>query len=127
MNEIVNKFLLAGDTFMPEMHLRDHGFTYSASGPFIKIKEIIQKFKETGDLRYIYQNKLDKACFQDDMASEDFKDLTRRTASDKILRDKAINIAKSPKDDGYQRGLVSIVYKFFLKKTSGSGIKNENI
>ena len=83
-----------------------------------KKKERIQKFKETGDSRYIYQNELDKACFRHDMAYEDFKDLTRRTASDKILRDKAFNIAKNPKYDGYQHGLVLMVSKFFDKKTS---------
>ena len=76
MNEIVNKILLAGDTFMPEMHLRQPGFTYSAFGPFTKNKERIQKSKETGDSRYIYQNELDKASFQHDMAYGDFKDLT---------------------------------------------------
>ena len=65
---------------MPEMHLRQPGFTYSACGPFTKNKERIQKFKETGNSRYIYQNKIDKACFQHDMAYGDFKDLTRRTA-----------------------------------------------
>ena len=92
-----------------------------------KNKERIQKFKETRDLRYIYQNKLDKTCFQHDMAYEDFKDLNRRTASDKILRDKVFNIAKNPKYDGYQRGLTSMVYKFFDKKTSGGGINNENM
>ena len=63
MNEIVNKILLAGDKSMPEMHLRQPGFTYSACVPFTKNKERIQKFKETGDSRYIYQNKLDKVCF----------------------------------------------------------------
>ena len=72
--------------------------------------------------QYIYQNELDKACFQHEMAYGDFKDSTRRTASDKILYDKAFNIAKNPKYEGYQRGLASIVYKFFDKKTSGSGI-----
>ena len=64
MNEIANKFLLGGDKCMPEMHLRQSGFTYSACGPFTKNKERIQKFKETGDSRYIYRNELDKACFQ---------------------------------------------------------------
>ena len=128
MNEIINKFLLAGNKFMPEMHLRQPGFTYSACGAFTKNKERIQKFKETGDSRYIYQNELDKACFQHDMAYGDFKYLARRTASDKIMRDKAFNIAKNPKCNGYQRGLASIVYhKFFDKKTFGSGIKNENM
>ena len=86
-----------------------------------KNKERIQKFKETGDSRYIYQNELDKACFQHDMAYGDFKDLTRRIASDKILRDKAFNIAKNPKYDGYQRGLNSI---FLVKKISSGEIKS---
>ena len=127
MNEIVNKFLLAGDKFIPEMHLRQPGFSYSACGPFTKNKKRIQKFKETGDSRYICQNELDKACFQHDMAYGDFKDLTRRTASDKILRVKAFNIAKNPKYDRYERELLAIVYKFFGKKTSGVTVKNENI
>ena len=80
MNEIVNKFLLAGDTFMPEMHLKQFGFTYIACGPFTKNKERIQKFKETGDTSYIYKNELDKGCFQHDMAYGDSKSLKRRTA-----------------------------------------------
>ena len=70
-----------------------------------KNKERIRNFKETGDSRYIYLNQLDKACFQHDMAYADFKDLTRRRASDKILHNKAFNIAKNPKYDEYQRGL----------------------
>ena len=96
MNDIINKFLLVGDKFMPEMHLRQPGFTYSACGPFTKNKGRIQKFKQTGDSRYIYRNELDKACFQRDMAHGDFKDLKRRTAADNILRD-IFNIAKNPK------------------------------
>ena len=102
MNEIVTKFLEAGDKFMPEMHLRQLGFTCSAFGPFTKIKERIKKFKETGDLRYIYQNELDKAYFQNDMAYGDLKDLNRRAFSNKVLLDKGFNIAKDPKYDGYQ-------------------------
>ena len=125
MNEIVNKFLLAGDKFMPEMHLKQPGLTYSVCGPFIKNKERIQNFKETGDTNYIYKNELDRACFQHDIAYGDFKDLKRRTFSDKALRDKAFNIAKNPKYDGYQRRLASMVYKFFDKKSTGSGITNE--
>ena len=110
---------------MPEMHLRQPAtldkseFTYSACGPFTKNQKRIQKFKETGDSRYIYQNELDKACFQLDIELDkacfqldivygDFKYLARRTASDKILRDKAFNISKNPKYDGYQRGLASM-------------------
>ena len=91
------------------------------------LKERIQKFKETGDTNYIYKNDLDKACFQHDMAYGDFKDLKRRTFSDKVLRDKAFNIAKNPKYDGYQRGLASMVYKFFDKKSTGSGVANNRI
>ena len=132
MNEIVNKFLLAEDKFMPEMHLKQPGFTYSACGPFTKNKERIQKFKETGDTSYIKKNELDKACFQHDMAYGDFKDLKRRTFSDEILRDKAFNIAKNPK---YQRGVASMVYKFFDKKSAsltdkfvaGGGVANNKI
>ena len=114
MNEIVNTFFLAGYKFMTEMHLRQPEFTYSACGPFKKNKERIQKFKQAGDSRYIYQNELDKACFQHNMAYGVLKDLTRRTASGKILRDKAYNIAKNPKNDGYQRGLASMVYKLLI-------------
>ena len=121
MNNIINKFLLAGDKFMPEMHLRQPQFTYSACGPFTKHKERIQKFKETGDTNYIYKNEVDKACFAYDAAYFDSKDLTKRTAADKILRNRAFNIAEDPKCDGYQRGLASMVYKFFDKKSAGSG------
>ena len=118
MNRIVNKFLLAGDKFMPEMHLKQPRFTYSASRPFTKNKERIQKFKEKGDMSFIYKNELDKTCFQHDMAYGDFKDLARRTASDKVLRDKAFNIAKNLRYNGYQRGLASMVYKCFDKKSA---------
>ena len=125
MNEIVNKFLLVGDKFMPEMHLKQPGFTYSACGPFTKNKERIEKFMQTGDTNFIYKNELDKACFQYDMAYGKTKDLVKRTQSDKVLKDKAFKIASDPNYDGYQRGLASIVHKFFDKKSSGSGIVNE--
>ena len=108
-NEIVNKLLLVGDKFMPEMHLKQPRFTYSACGPFTKKKERIQKFKEAGDTNYIYKNELDQACFQHNMAYGDFKDLARKTASYKVLRDKSFNIAKNPKYDGYLRGIASMV------------------
>ena len=127
MNNIINKFLLAGDEFMPEMHLRQPQFTYSACGPFTKHKQRIQKFKETGDANYIYKNELDKACFAHDAAYSDSKDLTKRTAADKILINRAFNIAKDQKYDGYQRRLVSMVYKFFDKKSKGSGGKHVSI
>ena len=73
------------------------GFTYRTCRPFAKNKDRIQKFKETRDSRYIYRNELDKAYFQHDMGYGGFKDLARRTASDKVLRNKTFNIAKSPK------------------------------
>ena len=120
MNEIVNKFLLAGDKFMSEMHLKQPEFTYSACGPFTKNKERIEKFTQTGDTNFIYKNELDKACFQHDMAYGKSKDLVKRTQSDNVFK-----IASNPKYDGYQRGLASMVYKFFDKKSSGSGIVNE--
>ena len=127
MNNIINKFLLAGDKFLPEMHLRQLQFTYSACGPFTKHKQRIQKFKETGDTNYIYKNELDKACLGHDAAYSDGKDLTKRTVADKILRNRAFNIAKDQKYDGYQRGLASMVYKIFDKKSKGSGGKHVNI
>ena len=80
---------------------------------------------QTGNTDFIYKNELDKACFQHDMAYGKAKDLVKRTQSDKVLRDKAFKIASDPKYDGYQRGLASMVYKFFDKKSSGSGIINE--
>ena len=94
----MNKFLLVGDKFMPEMHLKQPGFTYSGCAPFTKNREIIEKFMQTGNTDLIYKNELDKSCFQHDMA-----------------------YSKS-KYDGYQRGLASIVYKFFDKKCSRSGV-----
>ena len=114
MNEIVNKILLVGDKFMPEIHLKQ-----PECGPFSKNKERNQKFKETDDTSYIYKNELDKACFQHDMAYGDFKNLKRRTISHKVLTDKVSNMAKNRKYDRYQRGLASMVYNFFDKKSIG--------
>ena len=125
MNEIINTFLPAGDKFMPEMHLKRPGFTYSACGSFTINKQRIEKFMQTGNRDFIYKNELDKACFQHDMAYGKTKDLVKRTQSDKVLKDKAFKIASDPKYDGYQRGLASMVYKFFDKKSKGSGIVNE--
>ena len=134
MNNVINKFLLAGDKFMPEMHLRQPQFDYSACGPCTRHKEIIKKFKLTGDTRYIYRNELDKASFKHDSADVYHKGLINRTKSDKVLRDKAYDIASNPEYDGYQRGLASMVYKFFDKKATaepstkrvmGSGITKD--
>ena len=106
---------------MTEMHIRQP-----------KTKERIKTFKETEDSRYIYQNKLDEACFQHDITYGDFKDLNRRTAADKVLHNKAFNIAKNPKCVRYQCGVASMVYKFLDKRsaplvdksTSGGTVKN---
>ena len=121
MNNVINKCLLAGDKFMTEMHLKQPQFVYSACGSFTRHKERINKFKQTGDTRYIYRNELDKACFQHDSAYAHYKNLINRTEADKVLRDKAYDIASNPEYDGYQRGLVSMVYNFFDKKSIGSG------
>ena len=131
MNEVINKFLLVGDKCMPEMHLKEPGFTYSACGPFTKNKERIEKFMQTGNKGFIYKNELDKACFQHDMAYGRSKDLIKTTKSDKVLKDKAFKIANNPNYDGDQKGLASVVYKFFDKKSAlfdkskGSGIISE--
>ena len=104
---------------MFEMHLRQPGFTYSACRLLTKNIETKQKFKQTGVPRYIYQKELNKACFLPGRAFGDFKDSTRRIASDKILRDKAFNIAKNSKYDEYQRGPRSMFYNVFGKTTFG--------
>ena len=101
MNEIVNKFLVAGDKFMSEMHLKQPGFTYSACGPITKNKERIEKFIKTGNTDLTYKNDLNKACFQHDMAYGKSKDLTKRTQSVEVLRDKSFKIASDPKDGRY--------------------------
>ena len=118
MNNIINKFLLAGDTFMPEMHLRQPRFVYSACGPFTRHKERIKELKQTGDTRLLYRNELDKACFKRDAAYAKYKDVENRLISDQKLRNSAYEIASNPKYDGYQRGLASMVYKFFDPKVA---------
>ena len=124
MNEIVNKFFLAGGKFMPEMHLKQTGFTYSASIPFTKNKERIQKFKETEDSQCIYQNEQDKASFQDDMANGDFKDLTRRKLLIKYCVIKHLILLKILNMMDINADLLQWSINFFIKKTSGSGIEN---
>ena len=114
MNNITNNFLLAGDTFMPEMHLRQPQFVYSACGPFTRYKERIKKFKHPGDTRLLYRNELDKACFKHDAAYAKYTDVENRLTSDQKLRNSAYDIASNPKYDGYQKGLASMLYNFFL-------------
>ena len=112
---------MAGDKFIPELHLKQPEFTYSACGPFTKHRERIQKFREAGNLKDLYRNDLDKACFAHDAAYSNSKDLAKRTISDEILKDRVYEIARICNYDGYQRALASMVYKFFDKKT-GVGI-----
>ena len=102
---------------MPEIHLRQPQFTYSACGPFTKHEKRNQKFKETGDTNYVFKNELDKACFVQDAAYSDSKDLTKRTIADKNFKNRAFDIAKDPKYDGYPRGLASqeAVQNLYLK------------
>ena len=122
MNEIVNTLLLVGDKFMLEIHLRQPGFAYSASGPFTENKERIEKFMQTGNTDFIYKKELDKACFQQDMAYGKSKDLVKRIRSNKVLKDKAFKIVSNLNHNGYHRGLALMVYQFFDKKSKGSGI-----
>ena len=95
MNKIINKLSLTEDKVMPELHLKQPGFTYSACGPFTKHCKRIPKFRKTGNLKYIYKNELDKACFAHDAAYSDSNDLAKRTISDKILKNRACAIARN--------------------------------
>ena len=95
------------------MHLKQPEFTYSAYGPFTKHHERIQKFRETGNLKHLYRNELYKAYFADDAAYSDTKDLAKITISNKILKDRAYEIATNCNYDRYQRVLANMVYKFF--------------
>ena len=101
MNKIINNFLLTGDKFMPELHLKQPGFTYSTCGPFTKYRERIQKFRETGNLKHLYRNELDKVCFAHDVAYSDSMDSAKRTISDTILKDRGYEIARNRNYDGY--------------------------
>ena len=98
------------------MHLRQPGFSYSASEPFTKHRERIQKFTEIGHLKYTCKNELDKACFVHDAAYSDSKYLAKRPISDKVLKDKFYEIAINLKYDGYHRGLLSLLYNFFFMR-----------
>ena len=100
MNETVNRFLLVSDRFMPEVHLKQPGFTYSACVLFRKSKERIEKFMQTGNTDFIHKNELDKTCFQHDMAYGKTTDSTKGTQSDNVLRDKTFKIVSHPKYDG---------------------------
>ena len=134
MNEVVNKFLLVGDKFMPEIKTTWFKATWSKTTWFNLhcMRSFYQKQRKNWKVYadkntdFIYKNELDKACFQHDMAYDKSKDLAKRTQSDKVLKDKAFKIGSYSKCDGYQRGLVSMADNFFDKKSSGSGVANES-
>ena len=97
-SDIINKFLLMGDKFMPEMHLYQPEIgKYSACGPFTKHEQKIKSFMQDGRLSHIYKNELDKACFQHDMAYSKYNDLKGRTQSDIVLKNKAYKIETNPR------------------------------
>ena len=106
------------------MHLRQPGFTYSACGSFTKNKERIEKFMKTENTDFFIEMNLIKLAFSMIWLMVNRR-IQEKTQSDKVLRDKAFKVASDPKYDGYQRGLASMVYKFFDKKSSGTGITNE--
>ena len=112
---------------MPEVHLKQLGFNYSACESFTKHHERIQKFRETDNLKHLYRNELDKACFAHDVGYSNSKDLTKRTISDKTLKDRAYEFARNYNYDGYQRALTSMFY-MFLKMETESGVSvNEEL
>ena len=119
MNEILKKFLQARGKIMPEMDLKQPGLIIVLVVHLLKTKK---EFMRAGDTDFTYRKDLDKACFQCNVAYGKSKDLTRRTQSDKFLRDKAFEILSNPKHDGYQRGLASMVDKYFDKKSSENGV-----
>ena len=122
MSKVIKIFLLTGDKFVPELILKQPGSIDSACGAFTKHHERIQKFRETYNLKHLYRNELDKACFAHDSTFSDSKDLAKTTVSDTILKDRAYEIARNCNYDGYQRPLASMVYTFFDKKTRSGGI-----
>ena len=124
--DIINRFLLTGDKFMPEMHLWDPKVKkYSPCGPLTRHQQRINDFIKDGKITHIAKNRLDAACFQHDSAYNKYKDSVNRKKSDVILRNKALKIATDPQVNGYQRSLAVILYKFFNERTKGISLNNE--
>ena len=122
-SDIINKFLLIGDIFMPEMHLWDPKVKkYSACGPFTRHQKRIDMFIKDGRLIHILKKRLNAACFQHDSACAKYKDRLNRKQSDIVLKNKTLKIATDPRFNGYQGGLASMIYNFFNERTKGSGI-----
>ena len=127
MIKILKNFLLTGDKSMPELHSKQTGFTYSTYGPLTKHCEGIQKLSKTSNLKHLYRNELDEACFAHDATYSDSKDVAKRTISHNILKYRAYEIDRNRKYDGYQRALASIVYRFFYKKTGSAVSVNQQL
>ena len=117
MNKIIYKFLLTGDKFMPKLYLKQTEITYSSCGSFTKHCKRIQKFWKTGNLRQLYRNKLDKACYLLNAAYSHSSYLAKETISDKILKYRHFKIARNRNYDVYQRAFASMVYTFLDEKT----------
>ena len=127
MNKIINKFLLTGARFMPKLHVNQPRFTYITCGPFTKHCERIQKFRETDNFKHLYRKELGIACFAHDAAYYDSKDLAKITISDKVLQDRACEIARNGKYERYQRAIASMVNKFFDKIIGSGGSVNKQL
>ena len=116
-SDIIHKFLLIGDKFMPEMHLWDPKVKkYSGCGPFTRHQKRIDMFIKDGKLSHILKNRLDAACFKHDSAYAKYKDRLNRKQSDIVLKNKALKIATDPRFNGYQRGLACMVISFLMKE-----------
>ena len=112
---------------MTELHLKQPEFSYSVCGTFTKHCKRIQIFRETGNLKHLYRNKLDKSCFAHGAAYSESKNLAKRSISDRILKDGAYEITRNHGYDGYQRALASMGYTFFDKKTGSGASVNEKL
>ena len=116
-SDIINKFLLIGDKFMPEMHLWDPEIKkYSACGPFTRHQKRINMFMKDGTLSHILKNRLDAACFQHDFAYAKYKNRENRRQSDIILKSKALKIAPYPRVNGYQEDYHLWFISFLMKE-----------
>ena len=115
--DIINRFLLIADKFIPEMHLWDPKVKkYSACGPFTRHQQPINDFMKDGKISHIAKNRLDAACFQHDSAYAKYKDRLNKKKSDVVLKNKALKVATDPKVNGYQRVLASMFIRFLMKE-----------
>ena len=113
----IEHLIILVSTVIPELHLKQLGFTYITCGSFTKHRERIKKIRETSTLKHLNRNELDKACLANDAVYYDNKDLAKRNISERILKYRVHESPRNCNYDGYQKALGSIVYKFFDKKT----------